>query len=145
MKTLLALLLFVCSSSVMAQTLDSIKNVSNSETQVGNPPSTQKRGYKVVDEMPSFPGGTAALMQYLASNVRYPAEAQKKGVQGRPVIAFIVERDGSLSNFAVVSSVDPSLDKEALRVVSSMPKWKPGKNKGVPVRVKYNVPVSFKL
>ena len=95
--------------------------------------------------MPSFPGGPSALNQYLSSNVKYPVVAQENGVQGRVVVSFVVERDGSITDVKVVRSVDPSLDREASRVVSSMPKWIPGKQNGSPVRVKYNVPVSFKL
>ncbi len=99
----------------------------------------------VVEQMPLFPGGDAALMEYLSSNIHYPAEAAKKGVQGRIVVSFIVERDGSLSDVHVLRSVDPSLDREAMRVVKSMPKWQPGKQNGATVRVKYQVPVLFRL
>lgn len=103
---------------------------------------------KVLDEceqMPEFPGGTAALMRYLSENMKYPVEAQENGIQGRVVVSFIVETDGSISNIQVARSVAPSLDAEAVRVVSSMPKWYPGMNKGHYVRVKYNVPVTFRL
>ena len=95
--------------------------------------------------MPSFPGGPSALMSYLSSNVKYPVVAQENGVQGRVVVSFVVERDGSITDVKVVRSVDPSLDREATRVVKSMPNWNPGKQNGSAVRVKYNVPVSFKL
>ena len=95
--------------------------------------------------MPSFPGGQGALMQYLASNIKYPVLAEENGVQGRVIVQFVVGKDGSISNVKVVKSVDQSLDKEAARVVSSMPKWIPGKQNGQAVNVKYTVPVTFKL
>ena len=95
--------------------------------------------------MPSFPGGQGALMQYLANNIKYPVVAQENGVQGRVVVSFVVERDGSITDVQVVRSVDPSLDREAQRVVRNMPRWIPGKQNGQAVRVKYNVPVAFRL
>ena len=107
-------------------------------------PETQKV-FDVVEQMPSFPGGPQALMQWLSENVRYPVVAQENGVQGRVVVSFVVERDGSITDVKVVRSVDPSLDKEAARVVKSMPRWIPGKQNGQAVRVKYNVPVAFRL
>jgi protein TonB len=84
-------------------------------------------------------------MEYLQQNVKYPVVAQENGVQGRVVVSFVVEKDGSITDVKVVRSVDPSLDKEAARVVKSMPRWIPGKQNGSAVRVKYNVPVSFRL
>lgn len=101
--------------------------------------------FEVVEQMPSFPGGNEALMKFLSENVKYPVVAQENGVQGRVVVSFVVERDGSITDVKVVRSVDPSLDKEAARVVKSMPRWIPGKQNGATVRVKYNVPVSFRL
>jgi len=109
------------------------------------PKEEETKVFDVVEQMPSFPGGTGALMEFLGKNVKYPVVAQENGVQGRVVVSFVVERDGSITDVKVVRSVDPSLDKEATRVVSSMPKWIPGKQNGSAVRVKYNVPVSFKL
>jgi len=110
------------------------------------PPKVEEnKVFDVVEEMPSFPGGNAALMSYLSSNVKYPVVAQENGVQGRVVVGFVVEKDGSVSDVKVVRSVDPSLDKEAMRVVKSMPRWNPGKQNGSAVRVKYNVPVLFRL
>lgn len=101
--------------------------------------------FDVVEQMPSFPGGNEALMKFLSDNVKYPVVAQENGVQGRVVVSFVVEKDGSITDVKVVRSVDPSLDKEAARVVKSMPRWIPGKQNGAAVRVKYNVPVSFRL
>ena len=101
--------------------------------------------FDVVEVMPQFPGGQIAMLQYLMKNIKYPEQAMKKGIQGRVAVSFIVEKDGSISNVRPVHSVHPLLDKEAVRVVKSMPKWSPGKQNGKPVRVRFNVPVMFKL
>ena len=101
--------------------------------------------FTVVEQMPLFPGGDAALMGYLRDNIHYPTVAAENGVQGRVVVGFVVERDGSITDVNVLRSVDPSLDREAVRVVKSMPKWTPGKQNGSAVRVKYQVPVTFRL
>ena len=98
-----------------------------------------------VDEKPSFPGGESAMKSYLNSNVKYPDVAQENGVQGRVIVESIIEKDGSMSDVKVIRSVDPSLDREALRVVKAMPKWNPGKLNGTVVRVKSEVPVAFGL
>ena len=95
--------------------------------------------------MPSFPGGDAALMSYLANNIHYPTVAAENGVQGHVVVGFVVECDGSITDVSVLRGVDPSLDREAMRVVKSMPRWTPGKQNGSAVRVKYQVPVAFRL
>ena len=108
-------------------------------------PEVATKVFDVVEEMPSFPGGSAALMSYLSSNTKYPVVAQENGVQGKVIISFVVERDGSISDVKVARSVDPSLDREAQRVVKSMPRWTPGKQNGQTVRVKYTVPVVFRL
>lgn len=108
-------------------------------------PVNSNRVYDVVEQMPSFPGGISGLMTYLNQNTRYPAVAQENGVQGRVVVSFVVGKDGHISDVTVLRSVDPSLDKEAIRVVRNMPRWTPGKQGGEPVRVRYNVPVSFRL
>ena len=101
--------------------------------------------HQVCEEMPEFPGGMRECMNWLGKNVNYPATAQEKGIQGRVIIQFVVERDGSITEPKVVRGVDPDLDKEALRVVSAMPNWKPGKHKGEAVRVKYTLPVMYRL
>lgn len=101
--------------------------------------------YEIVDQMPEFPGGMNALIKYLRENLQYPKEAQKKGTQGRVAVQFVVEKDGSIGEVGIIRPVDPELDKEAARVISTMPKWTPGSNKGEPVRVKYTVPVMFQL
>ena len=101
--------------------------------------------FDVVEEMPQYPGGPQALFEFLSQNVQYPKEAAKAGIQGRVIVTFVVEKDGSICESKVVKSVDPSLDAEALRVINAMPNWKPGKQNGKEVRVKYTVPVAFML
>ena len=105
----------------------------------------ENKVFDVVEQMPSFPGGMPALMQWLSQNIKYPVIAAENGVQGRVIVQFVVEKDGSVTDVHVAKSVDPSLDKEATRVVKAMPKWNPGKQNGSAVRVKYTVPVMFKL
>lgn len=102
--------------------------------------------FDVVEEMPVFPGGQTGLMEFIAKNLRYPVKAQKEGIQGRVIARFIVEKDGSVSNLAVARrSASSELDAEAIRVLSTMPKWTPGKQRGKEVRVKYTVPIAFRL
>ena len=101
--------------------------------------------FDVVEVMPQFPGGQIAMLQYLMKNMKYPEQAMKEGIQGRVAVSFIVEKDGSISDVKPVLSVHPLLNKEAVRVVKSMPKWSPGKHNGKPVRVRFNLPVMFKL
>lgn len=101
--------------------------------------------FMIVEEMPHFPGGDAELMQYFRKNVKYPTIAQENGVQGQVIVQFIIDKDGTITDPVVVRSRDPHLDKEALRVIMAMPKWKPGMQRGKAVRVKYTVPVTFKL
>ena len=114
-------------------------------TKVTKKTSATDKVYEVCEQMPIFPGGDAALMKYLSENVKYPALAIKAQEQGRVVVSFTVEKDGAISDVKVARSVTPSLDAEAVRVVKAMPKWTPGKQGGQLVRVRYNVPVSFKL
>ena len=108
-------------------------------------PATTDETFAVVEQMPEFPGGMKELMTYLKDNIKYPKAAQDKKVEGRVIVQFVIEKDGTPTEFNVLRSVDPDLDKEALRVLGNMPKWKPGMQKGQAVRVKYTVPVSFKL
>ena len=98
-----------------------------------------------VDEKPSFPGGESAMKSYLNSNVKYPVEARENCIQGRVIVQFIIEKDGSISDVKISESVNPSFDREALRVVKAMPKWNPGKLQGIPARVKNEVPVVFRF
>ena len=104
-----------------------------------------EKAFDVVEQMPQYPGGPAALMQFLAQNIRYPEEAHKAGVQGRVIVSFVVETDGSISEAKAVKSVSSELDAEALRVINCMPNWIPGRQNGEAVRVKYVVPVTFRL
>lgn len=101
--------------------------------------------FDMVEQMPAFPGGQSELMSYLGKNIKYPTIAQENGTQGRVIIQFVVERDGSITDVRIARGVDPYLDKEAVRVVKSMPKWIPGKQNGKAVRVKFTVPVMFRL
>ena len=101
--------------------------------------------FSVVEVMPQYPGGQIAMLKYIMENIKYPEQAMKKGIQGRVAVSFIVEKDGSISDVKPVLSVHPLLNKEAVRVVKSMPKWSPGKHNGKPVRVRFNLPVMFKL
>ncbi|MBQ8116029.1 MAG: energy transducer TonB [Prevotella sp.] len=98
-----------------------------------------------VEQMPSFPGGQSALINYLKSNIKYPVIAEENGIQGRVVVQFVIGEDGSISDVRVAKSVDPSLDKEAVRVIKNMPKWIPGKLNGQSVKVRYTMPVTFRL
>ena len=101
--------------------------------------------FDMVEVMPQFPGGQIAMMKYIMENMKYPEQAMKEGIQGRVTVRFIVEKDGSISDVKPVLSVHPLLNKEAVRVVESMPKWTHGKHNGKPVRVRFNLPVMFKL
>ena len=101
--------------------------------------------FDMVEQMPTFPGGQQELMSYLGKNIKYPTIAQENGTQGRVTVQFVVNKDGSIVDAKVLRGVDPYLDKEALRVIGTMPKWKPGMQRGKPVRVKYTVPVMFRL
>lgn len=101
--------------------------------------------FTVVEEMPKFPGGDSELLKFIAKSIKYPVIAQENGIQGRVICSFVVNRDGTVVDAEVLRGVDPSLDKEALRVISTMPKWTPGKQRGKPVRVKYTVPITFRL
>lgn len=109
------------------------------------PPDSTKVFGDIAEQMPSFRGGSGKLMEYLESNIQYPPECEESAIQGRVIVSFVVERDGSISQAKVVKSVDPLLDAEALRVVNAMPKWIPGRQSGVIVAVKYTIPVMFRL
>lgn len=121
-----------------AQVLKAVEEVAQPE-----PKPAEDKIFDVVEQQPTFKEGD--VRAWLARNMQYPPVAAENGIQGRVVVGFVVERDGSISHVQVLRGVDPSLDKEAVRVVKSMPKWNPGMQNGSPVRVKYNVPVQFKL
>ena len=108
-------------------------------------PDTSKVFGDIAEQMPMFPGGDRKLMEYLASSIQYPPECKENCIQGRVIVTFVVERDGSISQAKVAKSLDPLLDAEALRVVNAMPKWIPGRQNGVTVAVKYTIPVTFRL
>lgn len=132
----------------METTIDeSVHNQSKEQDEQGynSFQESQARVYEEVEEMPSFPGGPDALMEWLNNNVKYPVQAQENGVQGRVIVSFVVETDGRIDDAEVARSVDPYLDREALRVVKSMPRWIPGRQNGECVRVRYNVPIAFRL
>ncbi|CCY81941.1 tonB protein [Prevotella sp. CAG:1185] len=111
------------------------------------PPKNEEENkvFDVVEEQPSFPGGQGALMSWLHDNIKYPVVAAENGIQGKVIVQFIVGKNGSISNVKVLRSVDPSLDKEAVRVVSNMPNWTPGKQNGASVNVRFTLPVTFRL
>ena len=132
--------------SVYWQRKDSLKSVKSKKSPVqAQLAAGESDLYDVVEEMPSFPGGMAALMKYLQMSIKYPPVAEESRIQGRVVCTFVVERDGTITDIRVVKSVEPSLDKEAVRVIGAMPKWNPGKHKGEAVRVKYTFPIAFRL
>ena len=125
---------------------------ANSDTKVADyvPPEEEdsvpeQHIFMVVEQMPSFPGGMGALMKYLATHIKYPELAKESGIQGRVFINFVVEPDGSISHVKVLRGIGGGCDEEAVRVVKSMPKWIPGKQRGKPVRVSFNLPVKFTL
>ena len=144
----------IMNSKVAVGALNVVGNDENGEvlkakeviaTEPVKPKEEENKVFDVVEQMPSYPGGMGALMQYLSSNIKYPAIAEENGIQGRVICTFVVERDGSITDVRIAKSVDPSLDKEAMRVVSKMPRWIPGKQNGSAVRVKYTLPVTFRL
>ena len=108
-------------------------------------PEKEEEIFQVVENQPEFPGGMAELMKYLQKNIKYPTICQEQGIQGRVIVQFVVNSDGSIVDPQVVKPVNPYLDKEALRVVSNMPKWKPGEQRGKKVRVRFTLPVTFRL
>ena len=132
---------------IMASTEDNVEWVDLDDYDVVEvePEPEEEEIFMVVEDQPEFPGGTAALLEYLRKNIKYPAICRENNIQGRVLVTFIVNKDGAIVEPEVVKSVNPSLDKEALRVISTMPNWKPGSQRGKPVRVKYTVPVAFKL
>jgi len=116
--------------------------------QVSNDKDEEKEDapvFFIVEEMPEFPGGDLALRKFIGQSIKYPVIAQENGIQGKVYVNFVVGKDGTISQAKIARGVDPSLDKEALRVVNSLPKWKPGKQGGKPVRVSYTVPINFVL
>ena len=101
--------------------------------------------FDIVEQMPEYPGGQAALFEFISKNVKYPEDAVKKKVEGKVFVTFVVDTDGKITDVSLLRKVFPSLDAEAIRVISGMPNWIPGKQKGQVVRVKYTVPIMFRL
>jgi len=132
---------------IMASTEDNVEwvDIDDYDVVTVEPEPEEEEIFMVVEDQPEFPGGTAALLEYLRKNIKYPAICRENNIQGRVLVTFIVNKDGAIVEPEVVKSVNPSLDKEALRVISQMPNWKPGSQRGKPVRVKYTVPVNFRL
>lgn len=120
--------------------IDSPVQVEQEEEETG-----EQEIFSVVEQQPEFPGGTAALLNYLGRNIRYPVMAKEAGIQGRVFLTFVVEPDGSISGIKVLRGIGGGCDEEAVRVVRNMPKWAPGKQRGQPVRVQFNLPVKFTL
>ncbi len=131
----LNILIANCLTAQVEETQDSIVFIRDRDTAV----------FVVVEQMPVFPGGDKARVKYLSENIQYPVEARNQGIEGTVFISFVVETDGSISNVHVLKGVGGELDKEAIRVVSGMPPWVPGKQRGKPVRVRFNMPIQFKL
>ena len=132
---------------IMVSTEDQVEWVDLDEVDYieVEPEPEEEEIFMVVEETPEFPGGYEAYMQYLKKNIKYPAICRDNNIQGRVIVSFVVNKDGKIVDAEVVKGVNPSLDKEALRVISTMPNWKPGKQRGKPVRVKYSSPVNFRL
>ena len=123
---------------------DQAEFIETSETTKAEEDETEKI-HQMAEQQPEFPGGMAELLKYLQGSIKYPADCRKEGIAGRVIVQFVVNKDGSISDAYVVKSVDPRLDAEALRVVNAMPNWIPGKQKGKQVRVRFTLPVTFRL
>lgn len=115
------------------------------QTDKGNDSSKKDEVFMIVEEMPEFPGGEEARIQFMEKNIKYPRKAKENNIQGKVIVGFIVEPDGSISNIKIVRSVHPLLDAEAMRITRSMPKWKPGKQRGKTIRVQFTMPITFSL
>ncbi|MCX7861784.1 MAG: energy transducer TonB [Bacteroidales bacterium] len=125
---------------------------ADANTQIQAPVEVQQEeeteeviNFYVIEEKPEFPGGDAAMFQWISKNIKYPEIAKENGIQGKVYVQFVIGKDGKVSDVQVVRGVDPSLDKEAIRVIQSMPPWKPGKQRGKPVKVSFQLPINFKL
>ena len=130
---MMSLMAICCLTTVLAQ-----KTVVSQKDQKEDP-------FNVVEDMPAFPGGMEAMIQFISSNIKYPADAKKQKVDGRVLVNFVVEKDGSITEVKVIKPTFPSLDAEAIRVVKAMPKWKPGYQRGQAVRVQFTMPINFSL
>jgi TonB family protein len=135
------ILVFACENKEESQSLDPTKNATIEENKIPEGEDI----FFIVEKMPEFPGGEAALRQFIANNIVYPELAKDNGIQGKVYVTFVVSKDGSVANAEIARGVEPLLDKEALRVVNSLPAWSPGYQKGKPVNVQYTVPINFVL
>lgn len=136
--TTAAVLCIIYPSKANAQSVSEDNSIENA--------LNEEKVYDMAFQMPQYPGGASAMFSYLSSNIKYPLVAQENHITGRVIVTFVVECDGTIGDIKVVKSVDPSLDKEAMRVVGAMPKWIPGKlESGEVVRVKYTIPITFSL
>lgn len=120
-------------------------NITTNTKEGTFPANGDEEVFVVVEDMPQFPGGVNALKKFIGNNVKYPKEAHKKGIDGRVFVGFVVDEEGNVTRVKVLRPVDPLLDAEAIRVVQAMPQWKPGKQKGKPVKVSYTIPINFAL
>ena len=121
------------------------QDIADFQEVIAEPEPEVEKPFEAVEQMPQFPGGDAALMKYISSNLMYPPVAAENGIQGRVILRFVVSKTGNIEQIQVLRSPDPSLEKEAIRVVKSMPKWVPGKQNGVSVPVYFTLPVTFRL
>jgi protein TonB len=121
------------------------QDIADFQEVIAEPEPEEEKPFEAVEQMPQFPGGDAALMKYISSNLNYPPVAAENGIQGRVILRFVVSKTGEIGNIQVLRSPDPSLEKEAIRVVKSMPQWVPGKQNGVSVPVYFTLPVTFRL
>ena len=135
MKAIFLYILLIASTATFAQTTEPVTSASPSEG----------KAFLVVEQMPEYPGGDEALKKFIRDNLRYPKMESTNGIQGRVIIAFVVEIDGSLSNITLKNTISAGIDEEAKRIVSTFPKFKPGKQQGQLVRVEYIIPIYFKL
>lgn len=142
----LSLTLFACSNSTQpAKIVTPSKSSQAVATKTTPAQADTSKIFNIVEKMPEYPGGINALMHYLATNIKYTAEARKAKVQGRVFVNFIIEKDGSISHVKVLKGIGYGCDKEAVKAVENMPRWIPGQQRGKPVRVEYNLPVKFSL
>jgi protein TonB len=116
----------------------------NQNQEIAQEPA-EEEVFLIVEQMPEFPGGEAALRQYIAKNIKYPVTAQEMGIQGKVYVTFVVDSGGNVTKASIARGIDSALDKEALRVINTLPKWTPGKQRGKPVSVSYTVPINFTL
>jgi len=110
-----------------------------------DPPVPKEEVFHIVETMPEYPGGPEAMIKFIQQNIQYPDSARNEGIQGKVYVNFVVDSSGNITNVKILRGVHETLDKESIRVVKSMPKWKPGTQKGKPVRVSYNLPISFRI